>query len=79
MTILATELRQFAGDINLEDLQTREALLEDAVTGEIGMDDNVDGWVDEMVAQCTVTGRTGSTARFPSACQDALSQGRYCN
>jgi hypothetical protein len=44
------ELRQFAGDINLEDLQTREALLEDVVTGEIGMDDNIDGWVDEMAA-----------------------------
>jgi len=27
-----------------------KALLEEAVTGEIGMDDNVDGWVDEMVA-----------------------------
>ena len=44
------ELRQLAGDINLEDLQTREALLEDAVTGEIDMDDNIDGWVDEMAA-----------------------------
>ena len=44
------ELRQLAGDIELEDQQTREALLEDMATGKIGMDDNVDGWVDEMVA-----------------------------
>lgn len=44
------ELRQLAGDIYLEDLQTREALLEEAVTGETGTDDNVDGWVDEMAA-----------------------------
>ena len=44
------ELRELAGDIDLEDQQTREALLEEAVTGEIGVDDNVDGWVDEMAA-----------------------------
>ena len=44
------ELQQFAGDIDLEEQQTHEALLEDVVTGEIGMDDNLDGWVDEMAA-----------------------------
>jgi len=37
------ELWQFVGDINLEDQQTCEALLEDVVTGKIGMDDNIDG------------------------------------
>ena len=44
------ELHELAGDIDIEDRQTRETLLEDAVTGEIGIDDNVDGWVDEMAA-----------------------------
>jgi len=44
------EPRQFAGDINLEDQQTHEALLKDVVTGEISTDDNIDGWVDEMAA-----------------------------
>ena len=44
------ELQQLAGDIDLEDQQTRETLLEDAVGGEIGADDNIDGWVDEMAA-----------------------------
>jgi hypothetical protein len=44
------ELRQFAGDIRFEDLQTREALLEDAGAGKIDMDDNIEGWVDEMAA-----------------------------
>ena len=44
------ELREFVGDINLEDQQTHETLLEEAVTGEIDTDDNIDGWVDEMVA-----------------------------
>jgi hypothetical protein len=44
------ELRQFAGDVNLEERQTREALLEDTVTGEISTDDNIDGWVNEMAA-----------------------------
>ncbi|KAF8812191.1 hypothetical protein BYT27DRAFT_7087879, partial [Phlegmacium glaucopus] len=44
------KIHELAGDINLEDQQTREALLDDAVTGEIGIDDNIDGWVDEMAA-----------------------------
>ena len=44
------ELRQLAGDINFEDQQTREALLDDAVAGEISADDNTEGWVDEMAA-----------------------------
>lgn len=33
-----------------EDQQTREALLDDAVAGEISADDNTEGWVDEMAA-----------------------------
>jgi hypothetical protein len=44
------ELRELAADIDLEDQQTREALLGDAVTTETGVDDNVEGWVDEMAA-----------------------------
>lgn len=44
------ELRELAADIDLEDQQTREALLEDVVTSETGADDNVEGWVDEMAA-----------------------------
>ena len=44
------ELRQLAGDINFEDQQTHEALLDNAVAGEIGADNNTDGWVDEMAA-----------------------------
>jgi hypothetical protein len=43
-------LHELAAEIDLEDRQTREALLEDAVTSEIGADDNVEGWVDEMAA-----------------------------
>jgi hypothetical protein len=52
------ELHELAADIDLEDQQMCEALLGDAVTGEIAADDNVEGWVDEMAvlsqAECDV-------------------------
>ena len=44
------ELHELAGNIDLEDCQTHETLLEDAVTGKISIDDNADGWVNEMSA-----------------------------
>jgi hypothetical protein len=43
------EIRNLAGDIDLEERQTREALLEDA-DEEIEPDDMTDEWVDEMAA-----------------------------
>ena len=43
------EIRNLAGDIDLEERQTREALLEEA-DEEIEPDDTTDEWVDEMAA-----------------------------
>ncbi len=43
------EIRDLAGDIDLEERQTREALLEEA-DEEIEPDDTTDEWVDEMAA-----------------------------
>ncbi|KIM42536.1 hypothetical protein M413DRAFT_70091, partial [Hebeloma cylindrosporum] len=45
------ELHGLAGDIDTEDQQTRETLLEHVTeAGDVGKDDNVEGWVDEMAA-----------------------------
>ena len=56
------ELHELAGDIDLEDQKTHEAVLDEVVTGEIGVDDKVDGWVDEMaalsIAECKVLQKT---------------------
>lgn len=44
------ELRELAGDIDLEERQTREALLEEIGDGELGPDDDNEEWIDEMAA-----------------------------
>jgi hypothetical protein len=44
------ELRELAGDIDLEERHTREALLEEIGDGELGLDDDGEGWIDEMAA-----------------------------
>lgn len=44
------ELREFAGDIDLEERQIREGLLHEARTDEAEIDDITDGWVDEIAA-----------------------------
>jgi hypothetical protein len=44
------ELRELAGDIDLEERQTREALLEESADGELDPDDDNEGWAGEMAA-----------------------------
>jgi len=44
------ELRGLAGDIELEQRQTQEALLEEVGEDEIGPDDSTDEWIDKMAA-----------------------------
>ncbi|KDR81145.1 hypothetical protein GALMADRAFT_1122685 [Galerina marginata CBS 339.88] len=44
------ELRDLAGDIDLEERQPREALLEEIGDDELGPDDDSEEWIDEMAA-----------------------------
>lgn len=44
------EIHKLAEDIDLEEMQMREALLRNAGADEIGVDDITDGWVNEIAA-----------------------------
>ncbi|KAF8961670.1 hypothetical protein BDZ97DRAFT_1663888, partial [Flammula alnicola] len=50
------DIRELAGDLayDSEERQTREGLLEESLTGEVSTDDDVTGWIDEMVALSAV-------------------------
>ncbi|KAF8961238.1 hypothetical protein BDZ97DRAFT_1597382, partial [Flammula alnicola] len=50
------DIRELAGDsaYDSEEHQTREGLLEESLTGEVGADDDVTGWIDEMAALSAV-------------------------
>lgn len=49
----ARELRELAGDIELEDRAMQETLLADLDGEEVEVDDAVEGWVDEVAALST--------------------------
>ena len=47
---LDDKLCELAGDIDIEELQIQEALLEDAGSDEVDLDDSTEGWINEMAA-----------------------------